>query len=306
MAGSSFNPELAAGYRDRLRQKYRKAGHDGMLDYEKLELLLTYAIARRDVKPIAKELLKKFGSISAVMNAPEKRLTEVPGVGENVALLIQLMKGLCSDYLYEQIKGREVLSSTEEVIRYARMKLAGLENEVFMVIYLNTQNEIIGDEIMVEGTIDQLYIHPRQLLTRALDMSARGIILLHNHPSGSPMPSPADIQLTRAIKIAASAVRLDVVDHIIIARNACFSITANELIPLDRPFASPPKKAEKPKEMTPEEKRAAAFSELAKLSAIHDLKDCGEMTRDADFQIDDRVDSYLKASDRKKKKGRGA
>ena len=208
MAGSSFNPELAAGHRDRLRQKYRKAGHDGMLDYEKLELLLTYAIARRDVKPIAKELLKKFGSISAVMNAPEKRLTEVPGVGENVALLIQLMKGLCSDYLYEQIKGREVLSSTEEVIRYARMKLAGLENEVFMVIYLNTQNEIIGDEIMVEGTIDQLYIHPRQLLTRALDMSARGIILLHNHPSGSPMPSPADIQLTRAIKIAASAVRL--------------------------------------------------------------------------------------------------
>ena len=137
--------------------------------------------------------------------------------------------------------------------------------------------------------VDQLYIHPRQLLTRALDMSARGIILLHNHPSGSPVPSPADIQLTRAIKIAASAVRLDVVDHIIIARNACFSITANELIPLDRPFAQPPKKAEKPKGMTPEEKRAAAFSELAKLSAIHDLKDCGEMTRDSDFQIDDRV-----------------
>ena len=209
---SSFNPELAAGHRERLRQKYRKAGHGGLLDYEKLELLLTFAISRRDVKPIAKALLKRFGSLSGIIDATEKQLTEVPGVGENVALLIHLMKGLYTDYLYEQVKGRKVLSSTQEVLRYAKMKLAGLEHEVFMVIYLNTQNEVIGDEILVEGTIDQLYIHPRQLMTRALNMSARGIILLHNHPSGTPSPSPADIQLTRSIKIAAEAVRLDILD----------------------------------------------------------------------------------------------
>lgn len=304
---SSFNPELAAGHRERLRQKYRKAGHGGLLDYEKLELLLTFAISRRDVKPIAKALLKRFGSLSGIIDATEKQLTEVPGVGENVALLIHLMKGLYTDYLYEQVKGREVLSSTQEVLRYAKMKLAGLEHEVFMVIYLNTQNEVIGDEILVEGTIDQLYIHPRQLMTRALNMSARGIILLHNHPSGTPSPSPADIQLTRSIKIAAEAVRLDILDHLIIARNSCYSIAAGELIPLEYPIgavsAQPPKPA---KELSPEEKRAAAFSALAQLSAIRDLNEDDnpeqQMTRERDFQICDESNAYLKASDRRRKR----
>lgn len=304
---SSFNPELAAGHRERLRQKYRKAGHGGLLDYEKLELLLTFAISRRDVKPIAKALLKRFGSLSGIIDATEKQLTEVPGVGENVALLIHLMKGLYTDYLYEQVKGRKVLSSTQEVLRYAKMKLAGLEHEVFMVIYLNTQNEVIGDEILVEGTIDQLYIHPRQLMTRALNMSARGIILLHNHPSGTPSPSPADIQLTRSIKIAAEAVRLDILDHLIIARNSCYSIAAGELIPLEYPIgavsAQPPKPA---KELSPEEKRAAAFSALAQLSAIRDLNEDDnpeqQMTRERDFQISDESNAYLKASDRRRKR----
>lgn len=304
---NSFNPELAAGHRERLRQKYRKAGHGGLLDYEKLELLLTFAISRRDVKPIAKALLKQFGSLSGIIDATEKQLTEVPGVGENVALLIHLMKGLYTDYLYEQVKGREVLSSTQEVLRYAKMKLAGLEHEVFMVIYLNTQNEVIGDEILVEGTIDQLYIHPRQLMTRALNMSARGIILLHNHPSGTPSPSPADIQLTRSIKIAAEAVRLDILDHLIIARNSCYSIAAGELIPLEYPIGAvstqPPKPA---KELSPEEKRAAAFSALAQLSAIRDLNEDDnperQMTRERDFQISDESNAYLKASDRRRKR----
>ncbi len=302
---SSFNPEPAAGHRERLRQKYRKAGHGGLLDYEKLELLLTFAISRRDVKPIAKALLKQFGSLSGIMDATEERLTQIPGVGENVALLIHLMKGLCTDYLYEQVKGREVLSSSQEVLRYAKMKLAGLEHEVFMVIYLNTQNEVIGDEILVEGTIDQLYIHPRQLMTRALNMSARGIILLHNHPSGTPSPSPADIQLTRSIKIAAEAMRLDILDHLIITRKSCYSIVAGELIPLECPPGTAPAQPQKPaKELSPEEKRAAAFSALAQLSAIRDLnEDAGQqMTRERDFQISDEPNAYLKASDRRRKR----
>ncbi len=239
------------------------------------------------------------------MDATEERLTQIPGVGENVALLIHLMKGLCTDYLYEQVKGREVLSSSQEVLRYAKMKLAGLEHEVFMVIYLNTQNEVIGDEILVEGTIDQLYIHPRQLMTRALNMSARGIILLHNHPSGTPSPSPADIQLTRSIKIAAEAMRLDILDHLIITRNSCYSIVAGELIPLECPPGTAPAQPQKPaKELSPEEKRAAAFSALAQLSAIRDLnEDAGQqMTRERDFQISDEPNAYLKASDRRRKR----
>lgn len=311
---NAFDPELAAGHRERLRQKYFKAGHDGLLDYEKLELLLTFVISRRDVKPIAKAMLKSFGSLSGIMDAPAERLMEVPGVGQNVAMLIRLMKGLCTDYLYEQVKGKEVVSSTQEVLRYAKMKLAGLENEVFMVVYLNTQNEVIGNEILVEGTIDQLYIHPRQLMMRALNMSARGIILLHNHPSGTPSPSPADLQLTRSIKIAAEAMRLDILDHLIITRNACYSIEAGELIPLERPVSTAPPAAKKsPQELSPEERSAEAFTALAHLSALRDIKEgkgpgnVEPMTRERDFQVSDDPISYLKASDRRrKKKGRSS
>lgn len=309
---SSFHPEGAAGHRERLRERYRKAGHDGLLDYEKLELLLTFAISRRDVKPIAKAMLKEFGSLSGIMDAPADRLTKVPGVGPNVALLIRLMKGLCTDYLYEQVQGREVVSSTQEVLRYAKMKLAGLENEVFMVVYLNTQNEVIGDEILVEGTIDQLYIHPRQLMARALNMSARGIILLHNHPSGTPSPSPADLQLTRSIKIAAEAMRLDILDHLIITRNACYSIEAGELIPMEHPLSPAPARGNTRKDLSPEEQSAEAFSALARLSAMRDIKEGNgpggvkPLTRERDFQVTEDPVSYLKASDRRgKKKGRG-
>ncbi len=306
MPERSYDSELASGHRERLRQKYLKAGHDGLLDYEKLELLLTFVISRRDVKPVAKAMLKKFGSLSEIMDAPAERLTEIPGVGQNVAMLIHLMKGLCTDYLYEQVKGKEVVSSSQDVLRYAKMKLAGLENEVFMVLYLNTQNEVIGDEILVEGTIDQLYIHPRQLMTRALNMSARAIILIHNHPSGTPSPSPADLQLTRSIKIAAEAMRLDILDHLIVTRNYCYSIEAGELIPLERPLsATPQKKA--PRELSPEERSAEAFSALAHLSALRDIRDeqTEEVTNESDFQVSDDSLSYLKASDRRRKrKGR--
>ena len=291
------------GHRERLRAEYLKAGHDGMLDYEKLELLLTFVIARRDVKPIAKEMLAKFGGLSRILDATEEELMEIRGIGRSAFILLRLLKGLCSDYLYEKIADKEIVESTEDVLKYAKMKLAGLKNEVFMVIYLNTRNEILGSEILVEGTVDQLFIHPRKLMERALNMSARGIVLIHNHPSGTAKPSPADLALTSAIKVAADAMRIDVVDHLIVTRNACYSIEAERQVSIGTPPPMMMRAAEqeettkqtpsakpKPKESV-QEKSADAFVELARLAALRELdrgngpRHVKPLTRNRDFQI---------------------
>jgi len=308
--------ELMSGHRERLRMKYLKAGHEGMLDYEKLELLLTFVIGRRDVKPIAKALLSKFSSLARVLDASEEELMEIRGIGKNVFILLRLLKGLCTDYLYERIEDRDVVESSEDVLKYAKMKLAGLTNEVFMVIFLNTRNEIFGSEILVEGTVDQLFIHPRQLMTHALRMSARGIILVHNHPSGTPKASPADLQLTRAIKVAADAMRIDVMDHLIITRNSCYSIEAEKLIPMTAPLPSDTGKAAEPKrsaslsapvQKTPQEKDADAFFELARLSALRELdhgngpRHTKSLTKEKDFQISEDRKKIRKNIPRKKK-----
>ncbi len=289
------------GHRERLRAKYLKAGHDGMLAYEKLELLLTFVIARRDVKPIAKEMMAKFGSISRILDATEEELLEITGIGKNAFVLLRLLKGLCSDYLYERIEGREIVESSEDVLKYAKMKLAGLKNEVFMVIYLNTRNEILGSEILVEGTVDQLFIHPRQLMAHALSMSARGIVLIHNHPSGTAKPSPADLALTSAIKVAADAMRIDVVDHLIVTRNACYSIEAErQVCVMPQPLSGSMRAAEQKTESdsasgqsakSSQEKDADAFVELARLAALRELdrgngpRHVKPRTKNRDFQI---------------------
>lgn len=290
------------GHRERLRAKYLKAGHDGMLDYEKLELLLTFVIARRDVKPIAKEMMAKFGSISRILDASEEELLGIKGVGKSAFVLLRLLKGLCSDYLYERIEDKEIVESSEDVLKYAKMKLAGLKNEVFMVIYLNTRNEILGSEILVEGTVDQLFIHPRQLMERALNMSARGIVLIHNHPSGTAKPSPADLALTSAIKVAADAMRIDVVDHLIVTRNTCYSIEAERQVAMTPPppFPASMRAAEQKtgSQSAPvrpvrsaQEMDADAFVELARLAALRELdrgngpRHVKPRTKTRDFQI---------------------
>ncbi len=300
MNEKKLNMHPMDGHRERLRAKYLKAGHDGMLDYEKLELLLTFVIARRDVKPIAKEMMAKFGCISRILDASEEELMAVNGIGRSAFILLRLLKGLCSDYLYERIENKEIVESSEDVLKYAKMKLAGLKNEVFMVIYLNTRNEILGSEILVEGTVDQLFIHPRQLMERALSMSARGIVLIHNHPSGTAKPSPADLALTSAIKVAADAMRIDVVDHLIVTHNACYSIEAERQVAMTPPpLAASMRAAEQKtvpagaeqKTKSSQEKEADAFVELARLAALREL-DRGNgpshvkpQTKNRDFQI---------------------
>jgi len=220
------------GHRERLRERFRKSGSEGFHDYELLELLLTYGIPRRDVKPIAKTLIKRFGSFSGVLDASEKELLEVAGMGPLSSILIRLVKELCWIYLGEKMRGRDVLSSPQAVVNFVRMRLSGLPYEAFMVIYLNTKNEVLHYEIIQEGTIDRAVVFPRRIIESALAQHASGLILVHNHPSGHHSPSEDDKTLTRSIIGAAKTLDLRVLDHIVVGKDGHFSFMENRLLPI--------------------------------------------------------------------------
>lgn len=218
-------------HRKRLRDRFQKAGVDGLNDYELLELLLTYALARKDVKPIAKDLVKRFGSVSGVLDAERKELEQVEGMGSISATLIRLVKELCGAYLGEGIKRKkDVLSSPRSVADFARLKLAGLSHEAFMVIYLNVKNEVLHYENLQEGTVDHVVVYPRRIIEAALSHHASGLILVHNHPSGNTDPSEEDKQLTRQIIKAAGTLDIKVLDHIIVGKGGYFSFMENNLM----------------------------------------------------------------------------
>ena len=221
-----------SGHRKRLKEKYSRFGHDNLFDYEKIELLLTYAVPRLDVKPLAKALLNRFGGIAGILDASKEELLLIPGVGENIANLILLVRNLGADFHKERLLHKSVFACTADVIKFVRMKLAGLRKEAFLVIYLNTRNEVIDTEILADGTIDQVFIHVRELLAEALKRSARGIILVHNHPGGSAEPSPDDRALTESIRKTGPAMRIDLLDHLVITHDAAYSITMDQRIEL--------------------------------------------------------------------------
>ncbi|MCB4757389.1 MAG: DNA repair protein RadC [Elusimicrobia bacterium] len=206
------------GHRERMRERFNKALTDGMHDYEVLELLLTYAIPRRDVKPIAKNLLQSFGGLPEVLEAPLDKLAEAPGMGRSSATLIRLVKELSGLYLGRRLERRDMLSSPEKVVDFARTKLAGLPHEAFMVLFLNTQNELIHSEVINEGTIDQVAVYPRRVVEKALSHHASGIILVHNHPSGYTDPSDEDKNLTRSIREAARLLDIRLLDHLVVGK----------------------------------------------------------------------------------------
>ena len=218
------------GHRERLRERFQKAGADGFHDYELLELLLTYAIPRKDVKPIGKNLLKRFGSLSGIFNANQNELKVVDGIGTISAILIRLIKELSSAYLAEKMEQKDLLSSPQAVVDYAQARLAGLPHEVFMVIYLNTKNEVLHHESIQEGTIDRAFIYPRRIIEGALAHHASSLILIHNHPSGHPEPSEEDKRLTRTIGEATRAMDIRILDHIIVGMNSYFSFMEKHLM----------------------------------------------------------------------------
>lgn len=218
------------GHRDRLRQRFRDSGGDALPDYELLELVLFRALPRRDTKPLAKELIAKFGSFPEVVNAPGKRLSEVSGVGDAVVTEMKLIRSAALRLMKGQVMDRPVLGSWSAVLSYCRAAMGFETKEQFRILFLDKRNRIIADEVQQEGTVDHTPVYVREIVKRALELSATAIILVHNHPSGDPTPSRADIEMTQQIVESAKNLGITVHDHIIVGKEGHASFRGLSLI----------------------------------------------------------------------------
>ncbi|MCX7635393.1 MAG: DNA repair protein RadC [Syntrophales bacterium] len=218
------------GHRQRLKERYLEAGLDALGDHEKVELLLSFCLPRKDVKPLAKDLLRRFTSLKGIMDAPAEELVGVPGVGVHTAVLIKLVKDLSAAYLLEKARERIQISSSDELMAFCKTKLGGLKDERFYVCYLDVRNRLIAMELIQEGTVNQAVVYPRKILEGALKHKASAMILIHNHPSGHVQPSDADIRLTRIIQDAARIMDIPVHDHVIVGENHTFSLRQEGLM----------------------------------------------------------------------------
>lgn len=218
------------GHRERLRKRFQDAGPQALADYELLELVLFRAIPVRDVKPLAKDLIAEFGSFAEAIAAPIERLKKVKGLGEAAATDLKIMQAVASRMTQGAVNKREVLSSWPMVLDYCRTKLAFDDKESFHILFLDKRNHLIRGETQQTGTVDHTPVYPREVVKRALELSATAIILVHNHPSGDPTPSRADIQMTKSIIDVAQPLGIAVHDHIIVGKDGHASLKGLKLI----------------------------------------------------------------------------
>ncbi len=218
------------GHRQRLRQRFIDGGADALPDYELLELILFRAIPRRDTKPLAKALLAKFGSFAGVINASPVRLREISGMGEAVITELKLVRAASLRLLNREIMDLPVLSSWTQVMNYCQAAMGHSEIEQFRILFLDKRNRLIADEVQQEGTVDHTPVYVREIIKRGLELSATALILVHNHPSGDPTPSQADITMTKEIIETASKLGIVVHDHIIVGREGAGSLRAAGLM----------------------------------------------------------------------------
>ncbi len=210
------------GHRDRLRERFL-AAPEALPDYEILELLLFMAIPRRDVKPIAKILIARFGNLAGVLNAGAAELTGVEGISENTAVALQTIRTAGLRLLKQEIVQRPVLASWQRLLDYLHAAMAHEKKEHFRLLFLNKKNELIADEVQQSGTVDHTPAYPREIMKRALEVGATALILVHNHPSGDASPSKADIEMTKQILAAAAPFNIMVHDHLIVSRTGTVS-----------------------------------------------------------------------------------
>ena len=219
------------GHRERLRERFfASQSGEGFADYELLELILFRLIPRADTKPVAKALIARFGSLSQVLGAPVPLLCEVKGVGPAVALDLKVVAAAGRRMARGEISTRELLSSWNKVLDYCRASMAFEEREQFRILFLDKKNGLIADEVQQTGTVDHTPVYPREVVKRALELSSTAIILVHNHPSGDPTPSRADIDMTRTIIETGKQLGISVHDHIIIGKNGFASMKGLQLI----------------------------------------------------------------------------
>ncbi len=221
---------LHMGHRERLRERFRTGGPQALPDYELLELVLFRAIPRRDTKDLAKRLIARFGSFAEVLNAPDSRLKEIAGVGETVVTELKLVRAAATRLARSEVSQRPLLSSGPEVIAYLTTAQAYEHREQFRILFLDKKNKLIADEIQGQGTVDHTPVYVREVVKRALELSSTAIILVHNHPSGDPTPSRADIDMTKLIIEAGRPLGVVVHDHIIVGRSGHTSMRSLRLI----------------------------------------------------------------------------
>jgi DNA repair protein RadC len=222
--------DLRAGHRQRLKERFVAGGPEALPDYELLELVLFTAIPRRDTKPVAKQLIERFGSFAEVVNAPPQRLKEVKGVGDAAVTQLKLVRAGALRLMQGSIMQRPVLTSWQTVLDYCRAAMGYEAREQFRILFLDKKNRLIADEVQQQGTVDHTPVYIREIVKRALELSASAIILVHNHPSGDPAPSRADIDMTRQIVEAAKPLGLTIHDHIIVGRQGHASLRGLKLI----------------------------------------------------------------------------
>jgi DNA repair protein RadC len=230
-AGAAFGPAPDyLGHRTRLRERFRDGGGAALPDYELMELTLFAAIPRRDVKPLAKALIRRFGGYAEAISAPRNLLLEVEGVSDSVATHLKIVEAAALRLAKTKVLNRPALSSWSALIDYCSAAMARAMTEEFRVLFLDRRNSLIADEVQSTGTIDHTPVYPREIVKRALELGASAVILVHNHPSGDPTPSRADIEMTRGVCDAARALKIVVHDHVIVARSGHASFKALGLL----------------------------------------------------------------------------
>ncbi len=212
-------PSYIKDHRKRLRERFMTGGAAALPDYEMLELVLFRALPRVDVKPLARRLLDRFGDFNGVVSAPVARLTEVDGAGEAVICELKVVEAAAHRLARARVLGRHVLSGWQALVDYCHTAMSHREIEEFRVLYLDRKNVLIADEPQAKGTVDHVPVYPREVVKRALELNASALILVHNHPSGDPTPSDADLQMTNRIRDAAEALGLVLHDHLIVGKS---------------------------------------------------------------------------------------
>lgn len=218
------------GHRLRLKERILNAAPEDLADYELIEILLFFAIPRKDVKPLAKKLLREFGGISNLLHVDINKFLSVEGTTRNIYTLFVLMRELSRRSLRNNITGLNIISSWSALLDYLKFSTGSSKVEQCRVLFLNKKNVLIADDVMGIGTIDEIFVHPREIVKKALLHDAASIILVHNHPSNSIKPSKADIEVTKKIVVACEAVNINVHDHVIVSSTEYFSFKSNMLL----------------------------------------------------------------------------
>jgi DNA repair protein RadC len=229
LRGSAESLPHYLGHRERLRDRFLEGGPNAVTEYELLELILFRAIPRRDVKPLAKALIARFGSFAEVVSAERPRLREIEGLSDAAITEIKIVQAAAGRLARGEVKKRTALSSWSAVLDYCRTTMAFADKEQFRVLFLDKRNQVIADEVQQTGTVDHTPVYPREVIKRALELSATALILVHNHPSGDPTPSRADIQMTQAIVDIAKPLGISVHDHIIVGKDGHTSFMGSKV-----------------------------------------------------------------------------